>query len=81
MATPAASSEAELIRFPDERLAMDVSISRFKLKAEAAACNAALLVAIDIDNELAPYVIKHLSTCSSPLLSVTTIANNGMSCL
>ena len=76
MATPAASSEAALIRFPDDRRAMDVSISRLTLKADAAACRAALLVAIDNDTGLTPYLINHLSGCNSPLLSVATIANN-----
>ena len=46
MATPAASSEAELMRLPDDRRAMDVSMSRFTLDADAAALSAALLVAI-----------------------------------
>jgi hypothetical protein len=46
MATPAASSEAELIRLPVDRRAMDVSMSRFTLDADAAALSAALLVAI-----------------------------------
>ena len=46
MATPAASSEAQLIRLPVDRRAMDVSMSRFTLDADAAALSAALLVAI-----------------------------------
>ncbi|MDA9821098.1 hypothetical protein N9C56_01015 [Paracoccaceae bacterium] len=46
MATPAASSEAELIRLPEDRRAIDVSMSRLTLEAEAAALRAALLVAI-----------------------------------
>jgi hypothetical protein len=46
MATPAASSEAELMRLPEDRRAIDVSMSRLTLEAEAAALRAALLVAI-----------------------------------
>jgi hypothetical protein len=46
IATPAASSEAELIRLPVDSRAMDISISRLTLDAAAAACRAALLVAI-----------------------------------
>jgi hypothetical protein len=49
MATPAASSEAELIRFPYDKRAMDVSMSLLDLLAAMAAMaafKAALFVAI-----------------------------------
>ena len=46
MATPAASSEAELIRFPDDKRAMEVSMPLLDLSAAMAAFKAALFVAI-----------------------------------
>jgi hypothetical protein len=46
MATPAASSEAELIRLPDDKRAMDVSILLLDRLAAMAAFKAALFVAI-----------------------------------
>jgi flagellin len=56
MATPAASSEAELIRNPEDNRAIEVSMSRLTLEAEAAACRAALLVAIASAIVLCPFV-------------------------
>ena len=46
IATPAASSDALLIRLPDDSRAIEVSMSRLTLEAAAAALNAALLVAM-----------------------------------
>ena len=46
MATPAASSEAELIRLPDDKRAMDVSMPLLDRSAAMAAFKAALFVAI-----------------------------------
>jgi hypothetical protein len=46
IATPAASSEAELIRIPVDNLSIEVSTLRLTLLAAAAACSAPLFVAI-----------------------------------
>ena len=46
IATPAASSDALLIRLPEDNRAIEVSRSRLTLEAAAAALNAALLVAM-----------------------------------
>jgi hypothetical protein len=45
IATPAASSAAELIRFPVERRSIEISISLFTLDAAAWAIKAPVLVA------------------------------------
>jgi hypothetical protein len=47
MATPAASSEAELMRLPVDRRSIEFSMSLFTLDAEAAAMRAPVFVAID----------------------------------
>lgn len=47
-ATPAASSEAVLMRFPEAKLAYEVCMSRLTLEIELAAAIAALLVPIEI---------------------------------
>ncbi len=62
MATPAASSDAELIRLPEDRRAIDVSISRLTLEAEAAALRAALLVAIA--SAILEFLILACSLCT-----------------
>jgi len=47
IATPAASSEAELIRFPVDNLSIETSMLLFTLLAAAAAFRALLLIPID----------------------------------
>jgi hypothetical protein len=67
MATPAASSRAELMRKPVDRRAIDVSMSRFTLEADAAAKEAALFVAIASAIVLCPFVCPNKLMCPHKL--------------